>query len=383
MKRFFKRANLLGHLEGNCLRLGKFAGIEVYIHASWFIIFFIVTWSLADSYYPEFIANKSVMFYWAIGAISATSLFSCVLLHEYGHSLVSVREGIPVPRITLFIFGGVAQISREPRHPWSEIKITIAGPLVSILLAIFFALLYYIGSHFEWQSFCIFVLTLVYINIVLVLFNMIPGFPLDGGRLLRALIWLKTGNLLKATFWSTLVGRLFAFTLIFGGIFFILDSHRYISGVYWIFMGILLRHMAILSYQHVAIKTILDGVLVKEIMEKDCPVIADESSLYDLKLRRDIFTRQSILPVVTAQNELLGFLTNQDLYKASAMEPSPVQVKEIVSKLRTGAALHPDYNCITALNIMNVYQINCLPVLDDTGFVGILTQERIFQVLQK
>ena len=167
--------------------LGKIFGIEIGLDYSWFVIFALLTWMLAGSYYPNEFKNWSPLLYWVTGAVTAIMLFVSVLLHELGHSAIALRYKIPVRSITLFLFGGVAQIGAEPPSAVAELLIAIGGPLVSLALAIFFYTVQSAVSGVE----PLLGLTkyLAYINIALVLFNLIPGYPLDGGRVLRAIVW--------------------------------------------------------------------------------------------------------------------------------------------------------------------------------------------------
>jgi Zn-dependent protease len=201
----------------NAIRLGKVFGIEVGLDYSWFVIFVLITWSLAGHYLME---NQDWSPGFRLGMAIATALlfFGSVLAHEFGHSLVAVATGVPVQRITLFIFGGVAQISREPKRAWHEFLIAIAGPLVSLTLAGVFALLGSLGR--QWGNSGLLALGgwLGGTNLALALFNLIPGFPLDGGRVLRAVVWGLTGSIHGATRFAGAIGQIVAWLFILVGI---------------------------------------------------------------------------------------------------------------------------------------------------------------------
>jgi Zn-dependent protease len=174
--------------------LGKILGIQIGLDYSWLLIFALITWMLADSYYPEEFKDWSPLLYWVTGAATAIMLFVSVLLHELGHSVVALRYKIPVRSITLFLFGGVAQIGAEPPSAVAEFFIAIAGPLVSLALAV----LFYAAQPLVAGAEPLLGLAkyLAYINLALVLFNLIPGYPLDGGRVFRAIVWAITGDTL-------------------------------------------------------------------------------------------------------------------------------------------------------------------------------------------
>ncbi len=191
--------------------LGRILGIPIGLDYSWFVIFALLTWMLAGSYYPAEFKDWPPMLYWFMGAVTAIMLFVSVLLHELGHSVVALRYKVPVRSITLLLFGGVAQIGAEPPGAFAEFLIAVAGPLVSLVLAIFFYVVEPLVAGIE--PLLGLAKYLAYINLALVLFNLIPGYPLDGGRVFRAIVWATTKNMRRATLIAANVGRFFAFLL--------------------------------------------------------------------------------------------------------------------------------------------------------------------------
>ena len=196
--------------------LGRILGIPIGLDYSWFVVFTLFTWMLARSYFPAEFKHWPLLLYWFMGAATTIMLFVSVLLHELGHSVVAQRYKIPVRSITLFLFGGVAQIGTEPPSAIAEFLIAMAGPLVSLALAIFFYVVTPLAAGME-PLFGL-VKYLAYINLALVLFNLIPGYPLDGGRVFRAILWAITKNMRRATLIAANVGRFFAFGFIFFGV---------------------------------------------------------------------------------------------------------------------------------------------------------------------
>ena len=196
--------------------LGRILGIQIGLDYSWFVIFVLLTWMLAANYFPAEFKGWPPFLYWIMGAVSAIMLFVSVLLHELGHSIVALQYKVPVPSITLFLFGGVAQIAAEPPSAKAEFLIASAGPLVSLALAIFFYSVQPLAAGVE----PLFGLAkyLTYINLALALFNLVPGYPLDGGRVLRAIVWAATGNMRRSTLIAANGGRLIAFLFIFAGV---------------------------------------------------------------------------------------------------------------------------------------------------------------------
>ncbi|MDA8086811.1 MAG: site-2 protease family protein, partial [Nitrospiraceae bacterium] len=201
------------------IKLLRIAGIQISIDFSWFIIFFLLLWSLSAGYFPRAFPRESATVYWAAGFAATILFFASVLIHELSHSLVAIRHGLSIPSITLFIFGGVSQLSEEAKDPGSELKIAIAGPMSSIVLAGVFYALQALASGSSYPIIGAVMGYLAVINGALAVFNLIPGFPLDGGRVLRAIYWKKKGSLPKATRLASDIGKIVAVILIiFGGL---------------------------------------------------------------------------------------------------------------------------------------------------------------------
>src|SRR3974390_285009 len=243
--------------------LGKIFGIPIGLDYSWFVIFALLTWMLAGSYYPDEFKNWSPLLYWVTGAVTAIMLFVSVLLHELGHSVIALRYKIPVRSITLFLFGGVAQIGAEPPSAVAELLIAIAGPLVSLALAVLFYTAQSAVSGVE----PLLGLTkyLAYINIALVLFNLIPGYPLDGGRVLRAIVWGVPGSISRSTVIAAKGGRFCALLLIFAGTFQMFSGN--LGGGLWIaLIGWFLDNAASVQIQQVTLRGLLTGHRVMQAM---------------------------------------------------------------------------------------------------------------------
>jgi Zn-dependent protease len=245
------------------ISLGRIFGIPIGLDYSWFLVFALLTWTLAVSYYPAEFKNWPTFEYWLVGGVTAVLLFVSVLLHELGHSVVAMRYKIPVRSITLFIFGGVAQIGAEPPSAIAEFWIAVAGPLVSFALAALFGLLQpvvtSIGPLLALAKY------LAYINGVLGLFNLIPGFPLDGGRVFRAIVWGITHNLRRATTIAGNLGRLIGFLFIFYGVWQMV-SGNFINGLWIAFIGWFLESAAIAQIQQQRVQGLLSGHRVSEVM---------------------------------------------------------------------------------------------------------------------
>src|SRR2546421_8881694 len=205
-------------------RIGKIAGIDIDINVSWIIILVLLTVSLATGWFPQLYPGWSTATYWVVGLISSLLLFVSVLLHELAHSLVARRRGLPVKNITLFIFGGVSNIEQEPKSPGVEFQVAVVGPLTSLLIgAICYLLLLPLrGTHSPMEGILFY---LAVTNVLLGVFNLIPGFPLDGGRVLRSIVWKITGSLAKATRVASISGQGIAYLFIFWGLWQLFAGH--------------------------------------------------------------------------------------------------------------------------------------------------------------
>jgi Zn-dependent protease len=244
------------------LTLATISGIPIKIHLNWFLIAILVTWSLAGGYFPQNHPGGEAVHYWIFGTITALLFFSSVLFHELGHALVALNEGVPVKSITLFMFGGVAHIAHEPETPEAEFRIVAAGPFASLILAAFFfafSATPLLGSETRSAG-----LYLSQINLILALFNLIPGFPLDGGRLLRAALWKSCGDFDRATHWAMVAGLGVAGLFVTGGLAFVILDNLF-NGLWLAFIGWYLGRSAIQHYrQNQAQDTsTLSGVLRK------------------------------------------------------------------------------------------------------------------------
>ena len=260
--------------------LGKVAGISINIHISWLIIFVLVTWSLAVAYFPQQYPNWSAPLYWSLGVGASLLFFTSVLLHELAHSLVARGRGIPVRDITLFIFGGVSEIAQEPTTAGTELFMALVGPITSFFLAGVFALLWLLARSIGGPLSAL-TLYLASINAMLGGFNLIPGFPLDGGRVLRAILWGISGSLEWATRYASLVGQGIAYLFILLGIWQVVTGN-WINGLWIAFIGWFLDNAAQTSYRQVAMKRMLSGHTVEQAMNRDCYSIAPTVTLESL-----------------------------------------------------------------------------------------------------
>jgi Zn-dependent protease len=309
-------------------------------------------------------------------------LFACVLVHELAHSVTANRLGLDIKEITLFIFGGVAKMSGEPENPRTEFLVAIAGPLASLALAALFwtlewavASVYYAPPLVEVLSF------LGTINFVLLVFNLIPGFPLDGGRVLRAAWWWKTGDIKGATLAASRVGRGFAWFLILTGVFQLLQGS--VTGGLWsVLIGVFLRQAAIGSYRQLLLKLNLDGIRVGDVMERVVITTRSGATLAEAVQRCFIPYRFSSLPVVDGDGAVVGMLEAGDVKRVGEERWGATPVEEVMIGLPTEAVLAPVDTMMDAYTKMSSTGLWSLPVIEGGRLVGIVTKRHVAEAVE-
>ena len=358
--------------------IGKAFGISLRLHYSWFFIFALVTWALADSYFPIVYPPWSLSARIAAGLITSVLFFGSVLAHELMHSIVSQRQGIPVQSITLFLFGGVSQITSEPKQPKDEFRMAIVGPLSSLLLGgIFF------GIYFGWRhidTFAVQFITAIaywlgYINLVLGIFNLIPGFPLDGGRVLRSLIWWRSGNLKSATRIASNAGRAVGFILIFVGIWFIFTGN-WVNGIWLALIGWFLESVAVGNYQQLLLQEMLKGHVASEVMSRDCVIIPPDTTIDQLVHGNILTSGRRCFPVVSG-SQIMGMMTLHDIKVVPREQWSTETVKEAMTPFDKLKWVRPDEELSSVLRILTEDNINQVPVVQDNEIVGMVSRENL------
>jgi len=355
------------------LSLGRILGIPIRLHASWVLIAILVTWSLANGYFPQENPGWSTATYWVVGGIASLLFFGSVLLHELGHSVLALREGVPVKSITLFIFGGVAQIGREPPTAGAEFRIAIAGPLTSLGLAALFG-----GLGALLADYAVLAAPLSYlgsINLLLALFNMIPGFPLDGGRVLRATLWSFGGNLRNATLWATRAGQVVAFLFIgLGALQFLFGG--WVNGLWFAFIGWYLYNAARSSYQQAALQDALAGVKARNVaLERCAPVSSD--------LRLDRLVEEHVLLggercfFVTESDDTQGVITLDDVKAVTRARREGLTVGEIMKPVNSIVPADADDDVWSLVQRMGEEGVSEVPVVDNGRFLGLITLESL------
>jgi Zn-dependent protease len=361
------------------IKLGKIWGIPVGLHASWFIIFILVTWSLASGYFPQAYPQLNAPAHWALAALTSLLFFGSVLAHELGHSWVALRNNIPVRSITLFIFGGVAQIEREPRTPGAEFRIAIAGPLVSLGLALLFQALFFLDQAVPFLAAPS--EYLARINFSLAFFNLIPGFPLDGGRVLRALVWKLTGRFEGATRVASISGQIVAFGFIGVGVFTVLGG-SFFNGLWLAFIGWFLQNAAASTYAQVSLERMLGGARVEQAMSHDCLRVQPLTPLSTLIEERVLNGGQRCFFVAEDDGRLQGVLTLSDI----AAVPQPrwrfTTLDQVMIPSRQVVRVEPHTGLLEALRLMDSANVAQVAVMRGDDLLGMLSREGVLHYIR-
>ncbi len=356
-------------------RLGRIAGIEIGVHYTWLFAVMLVAWSLAQGYFPK---EWEAATRWITGGIAALLLFLCVLVHEMAHSLVARARGLGVRSITLFIFGGVSNIEGEPGRPKVEFAMAIVGPLASLVLAgIFWELKQVAGPN--GTPLAVTLGYLAIINALLAAFNLLPAFPLDGGRVLRSIIWGATGSLPKATNMAATVGQAFGWGFIGLGLIQLL-SGNVVNGLWTAFIGWFLNSAAEASRRGATLTEHLTGVRVGDVMNPTPQCIDRRASVDDLV--REHFIRQGHRAVlVCREDQLAGIVTLTDVKRLAQEKWHQTSAEEIMTRppLHT---LMKDDDLNVALKLLAQHSLNQVPVLDGGRLVGLLSRADIIRYLQ-
>ncbi|MDY6844573.1 MAG: site-2 protease family protein, partial [Thermodesulfobacteriota bacterium] len=308
------------------IKIFTLLGFDVYIDLSWIIIAVLIIWSLSKGFFPFYYKGLSSGDYWIMGIAGALGLFLSIIFHELSHSLVSRRYGIPMKGITLFIFGGVAEMSDEPPSAQAEFMMAIAGPISSIIIGlVFWGLSSFAAGWYKPAS--IVFQYVFYINILLAVFNLIPAFPLDGGRVLRSILWGLKQNLRWATRISSTIGIAFGVFLIIVGVIHILNG-SFISGMWWALIGIFLHGAAKNAYQQLITRRALEGERVKRFMKKDPVVISPSLSVHTLVEEYIYKYHYKMFPIVESER-LIGCVSTRQVKEIPKEEWERKTVREI------------------------------------------------------
>jgi Zn-dependent protease/predicted transcriptional regulator len=356
---------------GRKITLFKLLGFTVRADVSWLVLAFLVTWSLAVGVFPLYYKGLSEQAYWWMGAFGALGLFGSIVFHELCHSLVARRYGLPIKGITLFIFGGVAEMEDEPQNPKTEFLMAVAGPASSVLLALILHAIS-IVTEGTWPTVVVAVISyLAWINGTLAIFNLLPAFPLDGGRVLRSALWRYKGDLRWATHVASRIGSGFGFGMIFLGILSLLRGD-FIGGVWWFVIGMFLRNASQMSYQQLVLRKSLEGVRVARFMKREPITISPSTSIEELVNNYIYRYHFKMYPVVEG-NHLRGVVTISQVKQVAPEEWSVHTVGQIAEKCTADNTISPTADATKALEQMTRMGAGRLLVVDEGKLVGIIS----------
>lgn len=377
-------------MQGPDWEIGRIYGIPIRIHVSWLIVFWFVTWSLSTGYLPDALPGLSAGRYWAMGATASLLLFASVLLHELGHSYVALKYRIPIGQITLFIFGGVAQMRKEPPSPRAEFLIAIAGPIVSLVIAAICLGLVAMAEAWstgpDFRGLIALGAVLGVVNTNLGLFNLLPGFPLDGGRVLRAGLWAWTKDFYRATTQAATVGLLFGLgfgllggLLVLGALSGAVSGQVASSGGWIILLGVFLFAAARGSRRQAAIRASLASVPVGDLMIRNVVSLMPDLTLEDAVNRFFLPYGHSGFPVLE-DGRLRGFVTVAEV-QAVPMHQWPFrQVSDIMQIADETFTVAPDTPTMQAVDRMLQHDVDRLVVVENGLVVGLITRGVIAHV---
>lgn len=364
---------------GGSFRVARLFGIDIEVHPSWLLIIAFLSYSLSEGLFPARYEGWSTATYWAVGTASAFLLFVTVLLHELAHALVAQRRGLPVPRITLFIFGGVSHLARQPASAGEEFQIAAAGPATSFVIAAITGLAgLLLGPLDEKLEGILFYLAAV--NALLGVFNMLPGFPLDGGRVLRSIAWKRSGSFRRATRTAAGVGELFGYALMAVG-FFLLLGGLLLDGLWLLFIGWFLLGAARSESANLQLEGILRSLTARDLMRTDFPTVVPGlplSSVVD-----DYMVGHGERAVIVANGgTVVGILTVSDVRRVPRSDWPFTPAQAAMTPRERVVTVTADTPAVEILTLLGEKALNQVPVLEDGRMVGLVTRREILERLQ-
>ena len=363
----------------NAFILGRLFGIQFRLHYTWFIIFILITVSLSWQLFPDNYPDWPSWLYWITGVVTSLLFFSSVVAHELAHSLVGRANGITVKSITLFIFGGVAQMTGEAAKPGAELKMAVAGPVCSLVTAGLFALIWfltrgeivYVAAMFGWLAF---------VNLILAVFNLIPGFPLDGGRVFRSLLWHFTGKYMPSTRIAAWLGRSVGYLFVLSGIVITFALRDWLSGLWLVFIGWFLENAASSSYHQAKWRDALHSFSASQVMTSDYTLVPANITINQL-VQEYVFASGRDYFLVTDEGKLVGTLALNSIKAVSRQDWPVTQLKDVMTPVNKLMVAYPDQNALKVMEQMDENDMDQMPVANDGKIIGLITQDNLARFL--
>ena len=365
---------------GKKINLFKLLGFEVRIDLSWIIIAVLIAWSLSTGLFPFYYKNLSIQTYWVMGIIAAVGLFISIIVHEFSHSLVARKYGIPMKGITLFIFGGVAEMEEEPPSPKVELFMAGVGPLSSMAIAGVFYGVSILGKTIGWgEPVNGVVVYLAAINALLAGFNLLPAFPLDGGRVLRAALWHWKRNVRWATRIAAQIGSGFGILLILLGLLAVFRGN-FIGGMWWFLIGLFLRSAAKMSYRQLVTREALEGEKEQRFMNPNPVTVQPTTTLNDFVEDYVYKYHFKMFPVVNS-DRVIGCITTKQVKDVPREQWSDITVRELALECTPDTTVKPDDDAMRALSLMRRTGGSRLVVVEDDRLAGVVSLKDMLEFL--
>lgn len=357
------------------IEVARILGIRLRLDWSWFVVLLLLTWTFATFDFPLRAPGLDASVYWLLGFSAALLLFVSVLVHELAHAVTARGRGIPVERITLFIFGGVAEMRMEARRPIDEFVLTIVGPLASLAMAGVFWGLGRGATAAGADTLAMLSTTLGYLNLILAVFNMVPAFPLDGGRVLRSILWKLTGSFSRATRWAAGLGRLFGWVLIGWGAWLFVGPGVRLAGAWAVFLGWFLAQAATGAVDRLRLRDIHASLAAYPVgaalVPRSIPV--PESSTIEELIRDSLLAHAGDARLVARNGTLVGAVLLDDAAAVSEGRRLEMRVLEIMRKLDELPRFDPDLSLAEAVEALHDSPGGAALVGSADGIVGVLT----------
>lgn len=364
---------------GSSFRIARIAGIDIQIHPSWLIILIFVAWTLSAGFFPAQYEDWSTATYWVVGTLAAILLFGTVLVHELAHALVARRRGLNVPTITLFIFGGVSHLERQPRSAREEFFIAAAGPATSLLIALITLGLWALFREGNEQARGMFGY-LSTVNFLLAIFNILPGFPLDGGRVLRSIVWGRTHSFRQATRIAAGVGEFMGYGLMVLGVFILLSGFA-LNGLWFMLIGWFLLGAARAEASNMKLDTILSGLDAGAVMHEDFATVAPGISVQEAVDRHMLGAGERAV-MVANDGAVLGIITVNDVRDAPRSSWAHTPVQQIMTPRERILTVSRDKPALEVLHLLAERGLNQVPVLEEGRMVGMITRRELLERVQ-